>query len=165
MGAAVDAFRKGFEEAKEKCIDSMSGQLEAACKEAHQEIREDIVHNWGPFNYWSTDFATLYEPSMTINKNKMTCTVHSYIEPGMFYPLSDTTAIWQQLHPDVSCQPGNLYILDLLLHKGIIGLPADSTVSGWVNPNFRQAPNGLEDEILTSPKWEKFGSLVKSKLK
>ncbi|MCB8639965.1 MULTISPECIES: hypothetical protein [unclassified Holdemanella] len=51
-------------------------------------------------------------------------------------------------------EPSEEYVSKLIWEEGIIGLPADSTVSDWVNPCFHRMDEPLDQYMQTTTDWD-----------
>lgn len=142
--------------------------LKTVVKDVTKEIRDEIVREWfGDCNSSSTESATHYDVEVhgarLEGSKSVTAICHHKVVPGEFAPSSSTVAAWEGRngHPSLG---GDLWILDLLMNKGIIGLPA---YFSWVqrpNPNFIQRGQTLENATLTGAQWSRWAGEVASRL-
>lgn len=163
--AAFDDWLQGIEA---EMFELPSG-IASACLEATKEIRKDIIQSWYPYNWNSTDAATVYNQDIHSNENSnrgMSTVVitNSHIDSGLFYPVGETASVWIKKHG--GSDPHG-FILNLLMDEGIVGLPEVFAVSynpPRKNPHFQQALIPLEAYFDTSPTWQTFEARVKAKI-
>ena len=137
--------------------------------QATKEIRKEIIQSWYPYNWHTTDAATIYEQDTYSkeNSNRGMSTVvitNSHIESNIFNPDGETASEWIKRHGGSDPQG---FILNLLMDEGIVGLPEMFAVSYHPpkrNPHFQQALIPLESYFDTSPIWQTFEARVKSKI-
>ncbi len=148
-----------------------------AGKQASEEIRDQIVRNWfREYNGESMIAATIHKPIIRVySENRAQVSVLSYIDPSLLFYGSASQ--WSKYHE--TDMDSSLYVLDLQLNQGIIGLPARGTKPVnhdklwgphhldenriWINDNFIQRPP-LLGVLETSVLWSQWESSVKSKI-
>lgn len=158
MGFA-EQFEAAFEKFEEDALSDIGGKLKPAVEKVTKNIREEIVKEWfGGFNSASLIAATEYHTTGTTKGKTLTATTDSYVNSAAYFPPSETVS-------KKAWNPGDWqsYILRLQMDQGIIGLPAKSTVTNWVNKHFHQK-DPLEPHIAGSGRWEEFEERVKALL-
>lgn len=140
-----------------------------ACLQATKEIRKEIIQIWYPYNWHSTDAATVYDQDIQAKEGSnrgmsMIVITNSHVASENFSPFGETASDWIKKHGGTDPEG---FILGLLMDEGIVGLPEMFGVSYHPprrNPHFKQASIPLEAHFDTSPIWQTFEARVKLKI-
>lgn len=167
MGVIWDFFEPQIEQFEKNLLRRIEYALKSVVKEVTKEIRDEIVREWfSNCNSSSTENATHYDVTMkgarAKGSNSITATCVHKVEPSEFHPDSSTVSDWEDYRGHNL--GGDLWILDLLMNKGIIGLPAYFSWVQRTNPNFIQRGQTLETATLTGSQWGRWADEVKSRL-
>lgn len=158
MGFA-EQFEAAFEKFEEEALSDIGGKLKPAVEMVTRQTRDRITKEWmSNFNFASLVAATEYDTTGTTNGDTLTATTDSYVNSAAYFPPSETVS-------KKKWNPGDWqsYILNLQMKKGIIGLPAKSTVTNWTNTHFHQQ-DPFESYIKNHGEWRLFEGRVKALL-